>query len=517
MVKVLVVDDEYFAREGMKKTIDWDTLGCTLCGEADNGVVGVELARNLKPDIIITDIKMPGMDGIEMANSIKEFLPNCKFIIITGYDEFEYAKRAIKLNAVDFILKPIDDNELLNGVLNASEMVRNSKLQRDTIIEKLLLDCMRGKFLDSLSMLKVLKNNNITFENIIIANMENDDYESIIEAENQEKIYIQNRMIRDIVYRVFNDEIYVVECHQDKLALVMDGNKFESIEKLSESIALVKDEIRKKANITLTVGISNIDKIGNITNAYKESKEALRYKLYVGKDKIINYKDVVKESREYEGGLKQDKKDIILSLKARDRKNVELKLKHLYFEKLKAYKAEENLIRQISIELVLAGINVVKEYNVIVEGPVSENFNVYKKAAKLNTIDELYNMVYSCFMKIIDELKELTIEAEESGLDKAVKYINENFSKEISLSDVAKHSYLSESYLSRRMKKILGIGFAEYITKLRIEKSLELLKNPNAKIMDVALSVGYQDYRYFSQIFKKYTGYSPSEFNKSKE
>lgn len=517
MVKVLVVDDEYFAREGMKRTIDWDTLGCVLCGEADNGVIGMELARDLAPDIIITDIKMPGMDGIEMANNIKEFLPNCKFIIITGYDEFEYAKRAIKLNAVDFILKPIDEKELLNGVLNASEMVRNSKLQRDAIIEKLLLDCIRGKFLDNLSMLQVLKRNNITFEKVIIVNMENDDYERIIEAGNQERIYIQNRMVRDIVYKVFNDEIYVVECHQDKLALVIDGKKLKSIEELNEKIYLVKEEIRKKANITLTVGISNINKIDNIANAYKESKDALKYKLYVGKDKIINYKDIVKESREYEVGFKKDKMEIVLSLKARDRRNVELKLKHLYFEKLKAYKAEENTIRQISIELVLAGINVVKDYNIIVDGAVSENFNVYKKAAKLNTIDELYNMVYACFIKIIDELKELTIEVEESGLDKAVKYINENFRKEISLSDVAKHCYLSESYLSRRMKKVMGIGFAEYITKLRIEKSLELLKNPNAKIMDVASSVGYQDYRYFSQIFKKYTGYSPSEFNKSKE
>lgn len=517
MVKVLVVDDEYFAREGMKRTIDWDTLGCTLCGEADNGVVGVELARNLKPDIIITDIKMPGMDGIEMANTIKEFLPDCKFIIITGYDEFEYAQRAIRLKAVDFILKPIDDKELLNGVLNASEMVRNSKLQRDAIIEKLLLDCMRGKFLDRLSMLEVLKNNNIAFESVIIANMENDDYESIIEAGNQEKIYTQNRMIRDIVYKIFNDEIYVVECHQDKLALVIDGNKIGFIEKLNEKICLLKDEIRKRANITLTVGISNVNEIGSITKAYNESKEALKYKLYVGKDKIINYKDVVKESREYEVGFKKYKTDIILSLKAKDKRNVELKLKQLYFEKLKAYKAEETTIRQISIELVLAGINIIKDYNIVLEGAFGEAFNVYKKAAKLNTIDELYTMVYSCFIKMIDELKELTIEAEESGLDKAVKYINENFSKEISLSDVAKHSYLSESYLSRRMKKVLGIGFAEYITKLRIEKSLELLKNPNAKIMDVAIKVGYQDYRYFSQIFKKYTGYSPSEFNKIKE
>lgn len=517
MVKVLVVDDEYFAREGMKRTIEWDTLGCILCGEADNGVVGVDLARNLKPDIIITDIKMPGMDGIEMANNIKEFLPNCKFIIITGYDEFEYAKRAIKLNAVDFILKPIDEKELLTGVLNASEIVRNSKTQRDAIIEKLLLDCMRGKILDSLSMMELLKRNNITFENVIIANMENDDYENIIENGNREKIYVQNRILRDIVYRVFNDEIYVVECHQDKLALIINADKFDSIERLNENIYFIKDEIRKRAHITLTVGVSKVNKIINITNAYKESKEALKYKLYIGKDKVINYKDVIKESREYEGGFKKDTMDIILALKAKDRRNVDLKLKHLYFEKLKAHKTEEDIIRQISIELVLDGINIIKEYNITVNEAISEDFNIYKKAAKLNTIDELYNMVYSFFINVIDGLKELTIEAEESGIDKAVKYIKENFSKEISLNDVAKHSYLSESYLSRKIKRVLGIGFAEYITKLRIEKSLELLKNPNAKIIDVASSVGYQDYRYFSQIFKKYTGYSPSEFNKIKE
>lgn len=516
MVKVLVVDDEYFAREGMKRTVDWKALGCNLCGEADNAFKAIELAKELTPDIIITDINMPGMNGIQMANNIKEFLPDCKFIIITGYDQFEYAKGAIKLSAVDFLLKPIDEKELIEAVIKASELTRNLRMERVTIVEKLLLDSMRGKFFDKNRMMQALKNNNIIFEDIIIVNIENDNYEEIIEKGEQEKIYIQNRIMREIVYKFFSVDGYIVECHQDKLAIIINGHKVSNKEHLKEQLLNIKSEFKRRCGITVTFGVSQLRKISEIKEAYEQSKEALKHRLYLGKDKIICYEDVFETNFNSEYMLNKEEKDLILLIRARDKRKIEAKLKQLYFEKFKINKIEEHIIRQISIEIVLSGITLLKEYNISVNKVIDKEFDIYKQAAKFSTIDELYEMVYSHILKIIDAMREVNVEAQETGIEKAVEYIKDHYCEEISLSDVAKYAYLSESYLSRKMKKVLGIGFTEYITKLRMDKALDLLKNPNAKITEVALKVGYPDYRYFSQIFKKHIGYSPSEFTKGK-
>lgn len=134
LVKVIVVDDEYLAREGMKKTIDWSKYGCMLCGEAEDGYKGIELAKKIRPDIVITDIKMPGIDGIHMTQKIKEELPHCKFIIITGYDDFEYARGAVKVNAVDFLLKPVEESELINAIEKASKEC--NKTMKNIILER---------------------------------------------------------------------------------------------------------------------------------------------------------------------------------------------------------------------------------------------------------------------------------------------------------------------------------------------------------------------------------------------
>lgn len=515
-MKVLVVDDEYFAREGMKRTVDWLSLRCTLCGEAENAIEAIEISKALKPDIIITDINMPGMNGIDMAQSIKVFLPECKFIITTGYDEFEYAKGAIKLSAVDFLLKPVDEKELIEAVIKAREEIKSLKEEKAITREKLLLDSMRGKYFDRTNMISMLNNHGINFEKIIIVNVENDCYRAMMEKGEQEKLYLQSRIMKNIIYKKLPATCYVVECHEDKLAIVIDES-FYSKESLEKFLLEIKKEIRIKLAITVTMGVSNINLIEDIKRAYEESKEALSYKLYLGKDKIIYYDEIIKEQGQVNSIIIDEQKDINLLIRARDKRKLENKLRQLYFKTFKENKIEEYVIRQISIEIVLGVISLLKEYNIPLSKIFEKEFDIYKQAAKVNTIDEFYNMVYSFILKAMDAMREVNIEAKETGIEKAVEYIKAHYTENISLNDVAKYAYLSESYLSRKMKKVLGVGFSEYITRLRIEKALKLLKDPKAKVIDVALQVGYPDYRYFSHTFKKYTGYSPSEFIKDKQ
>ncbi|KYH29457.1 response regulator transcription factor [Clostridium colicanis] len=356
MIKVLVVDDEYFAREGMKRTVPWEKYGCTICGEAQDGREGIEEAKKHKPDLIITDISMPEVNGIDMVKEISKFLPNCKFIIITGHDEFKYVKAAIKLRAVDFILKPIDDDEFLEAV---------------------------------------------------------------------------NRAVEDL----------------------------------------------RKLNVSNNIRIS--------------------------KEDIIKLSDIMKEEKE-----------LLFAVKAFDRINMEKNLKHIFFNILEGNRSNYEIVKQVSIDIVLKAVNMLNEYNISFENVLNSDLDAYKKSYTASNIKEAYDWVHKILSNILDAIKEAVMEANETGIEKAIEYIEEHFCENISLSDVAKRVYLSESYLSRKFKKVKGMGFVEYITKLRMEKAIEDLKNPNIKIADLASKLGYPNYRYFSQSFKKYTNYTPSEFIK---
>jgi two-component system response regulator YesN len=356
LIKVLIVDDEYLAREGMKKTIPWDDYECNVCGEAQDGLEGIEMARELKPDLIVTDISMPEMNGIEMAKEIRKFLPDCKLIIITGYDEFKYAKAAIKLNAVDFILKPVEEQEFLAAIERAAEA-------------------------------------------------------------------------------------------------------------------------SKKSNTNISIS----------------------------KNDVIRISHILKEEKE-----------LLLSIRAFNKVKLEEQLRNIYFNMLIKEEGNHDVLKQVSIDIVLKALNILSEYNISIEDAELESLDIYEKAAEVSTLNEAFNWVYKVVLNILNAVKEASIEASESGIDKVIDFINKHYYEDISLGDVAKEVYLSESYLSRKLKKAKGISFVEYITKLRMEKAVALLKEPNVKITEVALSLGYPDYRYFSQTFKKHTGYSPSEFIKAK-
>ena len=514
MVTVMVVDDEYLAREGMKRTVDWKAAGCQLIGEAENAFEAMELTDRLKPDIIITDISMPGMNGLDMAKEIRARHVNCRFIIVTGYDQFEYAKAAVKINAVDFLLKPIDQSELLEAIQKAAQDIEKLKAEGAAVSEKVLLEAMRVKFTDRNNMLQVLRLNKIYFKDVVIALMENDNYEKLVAAGREIEIHDQKISIREVISKRFDNRCFVVECHRDRIAAVLDVSAITNQEAFMEDLRLTQKEIADTCNTTVTIGISSRNPLENLNVAYSQSKNALANKMYSGKASINYYRETSSSNTTLSKAIAEVKEGIKLALKARDRHKVEELIRKLYFDIFKNNKAEEHVIRQTSIELVLLSTDTLKEFGIPVERVFGKNFNFYKHEAAMSTVKELYEMVTTYLLKILQVIREQKNEEEESGVEKAVEYIKEHFCEDLSLGEVAAKCYLSESYLSRRMKQVTGIGFTEYITKLRMEKAILCLKSPGIKITEVAARVGYPDYRYFSQIFKRYTGYVPSDFIK---
>lgn len=517
MIKVLVVDDEYFAREGMKRTVNWKELSCELCGEAEDAFQAINLSKELKPDIIITDINMPGMDGLSMAEKIKEFLPSCKFIIITGFDEFEYAKRAVKINAVDFLLKPIDQDEFIKSIKSAVTNLNNVKKQKYIAKEKILLDMMRGKISSDEQIKETLRNFNLDLQNCFIALLENDDYEFMMEQGNEKTVFECNEKITHIIKGYITNAL-VIECHKHRIGIIISSKENKNVEEIiNRKLRCIQNSILESCHITVTFGVSNIHPILNIAKTYIESKASLKNKLYLGRGSITYFCNISKSESYTDELLLSAQEEILNLLKAKDKGKLEVALKKLYFGIFKSYKIENDIIKQVSIEIILKALNMLKYYNIDSGNVSDKNLKIYRSMSKLNTIDELHGFVKTQVVDSLNTIKEIDIEVQETGIETAIEFIKQHYTEDISLKTVAKHVYLSESYLSRKIKKVLGIGFSEYVTKLKIEKAIEYLNKSNLKIIEIASKLGYSDYRYFSHTFKKYTGYTPSEYTKIKD
>jgi len=507
LIKVLIVDDEYLAREGMKRTVDWQSHNCVVVGDAEDGLTAIELCSTLKPELIITDINMPGINGLEMAEEIRRILPQCNFIIITGYDEFEYARAAVKIHAVDFLLKPVEEEELLKAIDHAVERCLQQQEDRYISGEKLLRDILKGR-VQGEELVPTLNKLQLPGESFMVCCIMRDNI--LLEA-------LEGIKLRELITKELPYFWNIVEYGEERYALVIPVKGEELRQKNIESIKALKKSLEANNKLSITVGISAVHQVEELSICYREAREAIKYRLYRGKGSVIFYEEVEKAATGDSIIIAREQEELLLALRACDRNQIEKQLKHIYFDIFKESKPSRHRIKQISLEIILKSVNLLVEHHIPMEKVLGNDFNAYKRIEGLGTLEELHQYVYRNLFKIYNAIREYSNEATESGIEKAIEYIKGNYTKDISLSQAAQAVYMNESYLSRRLKKVLGISYVEYITKLRMEKAMEYLLDPEARIMDVAEKLGYTDYRYFSQCFKKYTGYSPSAFTRNKK
>lgn len=498
MIKVLIVDDEFYSREGMKRTIPWQDFGCKICGECENAIEALELCKSLNPDIVITDIRMPGMDGLAMCKEIKAFLPKCKFIIITGYDDFQYARTAVKMQALDFLLKPIDETELIDAIKKAKSEILEDKKLTSLSSEKILINVMRGQS-DLNNIYEFFKKDSI-IKIILIQNHSYDHFAST----GQDSV---NYKINSFVSKYFKDKysnfkIYALDPHVNRQAIVLDSCCENVIESLNEVKSLIYSQFKG----ILTISISYDDKVENIINIYDQAKALLDESFYEGNDSVILPHPI--EDKVFKADwLRPYIKDITTSFKAHDKESIKNNI-NIFYLRMKNVRIDSSIVIKSSLELFLEIKNILLSYGI--DSSMMYDLNFEKLDLSLY---EIKNIMNSYIFSSLETLREFNGRLEDSAIEKAILYMNENFNKNICLTSVAKEVFLNESYLSRALKKSLGMGFSEYIRKLRIEESIVLL-NKGLSIADTALKVGYTDYRSFSSNFKKYTGSSPKSYIK---
>lgn len=495
MLKVLLVDDEYYFKEGMKQLIPWEQEGYQVVGDAANASAAMELAQLHKPDLFITDIYMPEKDGLEMATDIQEMLPDSKFIVVTGYNHFEYAKRACKLNVVDFLLKPVKEDELLGAMRKAHRMILREHRLNAYVEEEQVLRVLRG--LESPSCLYTLLQRDRPLQMFLLCN---DHHQTIQTKSNIRKNMLVLGSLRAYLQRETETTV-VVSPHEDRLICLIQQDI-----SAQELLRNVNQYIYKKHGVTITAAALPQVDLTQIDKAYILLKQLIQRRFYQKPGTLISG---APPTWSIQASADAAIQQMDIACRAVDCREFFAILDRFWDICQKSALKPEMVCSQATAIAIMLRNNLT---DLQLESEPIPSFQL----ARMHSIYDVKQVMEQYANDVFSQLREYRDKVEDTSIKRAITYIEQNYADpSISLASVAQAVYLSESYLSRKLTQFTGLGFSKFLLKLRIERAMALLRTGNS-VLETANQVGYSDYRHFSRTFKRYTGYLPNEYHRGK-
>lgn len=532
MLKLIIVDDELLMRIGLRSMIHWEEHGFEIAGEAANGKEALEIAARVAPDLIITDVRMPIMDGLELIRETGKLLKHCKYVILSNFDEFRYVKEAMQLGASDYLIKSEMKQDSLALLLKRmrQQLARHSQQQLQAQLPDLY-------FKQSLVYLKEM-----LFKEVISGLQSEQELEAKAEAfniqlrpgplvvaklkieqfEQLKKKYIEKdeKLLRFSIVNILEEMIpgrwsreIVVESSSEYLLVVnTSGGQSQAIrvdiEKLSDRIVR---SLKDFMNVQLTIGVSTtVQGYRYIRLAYQEAALALQRRFYAGPGKVLFYED--QEPRHEPSGRsgtlqrsqELEYQSLIESKNARRLPGFLTGLR----DTLRREAAGEEEIRSIYISLIEQANT---QFGALARSRYwSEDKTLYEAVLKEGTWEEIHALVLEYVQGLFEN--ESKNGDQQTYANLAIRVMDRYYHTDISLQSVARQINVNPSYLSRVFKQETGMNFVSYLIGVRINKAKLLLENKQYKVYEVAERVGYHNYSYFSRIFRKVVGVSPEEY-----
>ena len=530
MKKVLIADDELHICNLIKCLIDWEAYGLEVAGFAHDGETAFQMCQELLPGLLITDIRMPGLDGLELMKKIAEALPDIKVIIVTGYSQFPYALQAIKYHVIDYLLKPVQKNELEAAVKKGLELLEKDSVFLQTESRNFV---STQKIKDNLLMC-MLKNKNNLDNRQQIFDVYRDQFYSNDKARGWQLIqinfvfrsgedisFIQNFLktkMKAIVTEGIGTsdiEITTILSGNDFYCLVngnmdyLEAKKYENY--IKDKLIILNETIQK---VNFIIGVSNIyADYHKIYDCIVQCEKCVLHKVYKGKDRIIYFEKIP-----------QTIYDSQFFLNDTFRKNFTAALKNEDIRKISA------LLEDLSVVLYnyskrTNGKTVLEIYDILVEEFYLTIFGYSQKEEMIEAKKEIlrqgryfYSLsgLFHYLGEIIgSEIQSFSKKKEEQSIKPvklAQRYIEKHYMDDITLEQIAKEVGWTETYLSTSFKKNIGKSVVDYLTYIRIQHAKELLLDTGRSIGEVADTVGFHDAKYFATRFKKFTGVSPNEY-----
>ncbi|WP_054742769.1 response regulator transcription factor [Cellulosilyticum ruminicola] len=538
MYKVFLVEDEFALRERMKRNIPWEENELCLVGEAEDGELAYPMILKLQPDIIITDIKMPFMDGLALSKLVKQERPDIKIIILSGYDEFEYAKEAINIGITDYLLKPITPKQMIASLKNVmsnieKERVQVSQLHKDSdyalkearkqrnILFNELTTCTLNvqelfeKF-KALDMDLIGSNYNLILAKVILEAKNLQEYEQLNKVL-EESISKWCESEKDVLF--FNREV-------EGLAFIVKGMTEEAALMEQKVISMLQTLFEQVEIQHYYIGIGQqVKRVSEIAKSFEAANKALAYRYLMQNEKVIYYKalgDYRIMPQEEQMSIKEvdvsqfDKKVVIDFFK----NGVASGIPDFVHKYLEGCGGNVSILfrEYMAMDIYLSAINFIEGLGAqsdALVGVCGDLKNIHKQIATPESASIYLEKVLNCVFVMRDQM---AMNRYDTLIEEAKAYMMAHYNEEdISLNSVAEHVGISPSHFSSIFSQEVGQTFISYLTQIRMEKAKELLRCSNMKSFEIGFAIGYKDPHYFSYLFKKTQNCTPKEYRNHKE
>ncbi|WP_413376058.1 response regulator transcription factor [Alkalihalobacillus sp. 1P02AB] len=513
MYKVLIVDDETTVREGLRVVIPWEAYGFQVVALAQDGQTALNMCKDEEYDLIISDIRMVGMDGLQLIENIREFDKRIQCLILTGYADFNYAKKAIQHNVAGYLLKPIDEENLIDALVE----IKQELDKENTVQELTLIENERKKEMFILSNVLNSTYDKMTTERKNLAKefeMEWDKYQVLlIRMEEKKPEIFQILTIKEQIKNlVIHDKEASLFLHEAYLGIIINCNiyKMSVIEKLYKKIS----DILKKSDINYTVALGNcVDSLCEIKDSYKTALTLIEKKFFFPEDQLlIKGRELIRTEKEKSSTQMKDIIDrVYMALEVGELHMVEPTLSGI-FDLVDVPYSEENVKKNYVYALTIVMNKLQKEK------PEKESF-ISNTSEKILEIYQLKNYLeLERFVNLLMEevYREFKYDQADDQLKKLLVLINNNYHENLKLEKLAGLFNYNSAYLGKLFKSYTGEYFNTYLDKVRIKNAKKLLLE-GLKVYRVAEIVGYNNVDYFHSKFKKYVGLSPSTYRRKEK
>lgn len=532
MERVLIADDEPKVCQLICELIDWGSLDMEIAGTANDGIKALEMTERLRPDIIITDIRMPGYDGLELINRIKETGIDSEIIIISGYSHFEYARRAIKYGIEEYLLKPVKKEELHKTLLKLHEKIKQKKeqLSREEQLQLRIQNDMkklRSGFISDIRSSDDLFSENATqtinemyhftfkpgcFQVVAIKIDYAAGYEKCLDVLKPKSVRILEQFLKPLCFdmEIFTEKS-TVYCF-----LNFDDEDRKTIRKKLKTVLdelLIQSGPFDGINMTLCAG-GITDDINRLKDSLESTDFAVKERIITGTEKLIEDVPVKDNGMSLKTLLSSLNKSLSAALEILDLDGVMKIIDSARDEVLSKQRFNGWDIFQLTGEI--CDIYLVSMRNNKFDVTGSEHFTDDFRASAdgCGTAGELFKLLAQWIGKSLGDVIELKKSEVTRPIRLAKKYIHENYMSPITLEEVSEVAGFNPSYFSTLFKKETGSNFMEYLSKLRMDKARDLLKETGLSVSAICEEVGYLDLKYFTKSFKKATGLKPNEYRK---
>jgi two-component system response regulator YesN len=526
MYKIIIVDDEILLRQGFISMTDWSNVGFQVAGEASNGREALKLIEKVHPDIVITDIRMPIMNGIELTRIIKEQYPEIEIIILSSYNDFEYVKETLKIGALDYILKSkMRYKELINVLQKATVKINKKPLfwksqEKNELTSShnaFFRNLVNGKFPDSQNICYYfnkfainLQSKNlmaIIFKLDLSSNLKDSPSEPNI-VDNDITVFLSNYIGHEMKDKYTS---YTFNYNSDTIICLLNISS-DGIENLDGTCHNIIAQIHHNYNINSWILWSPaFDDYFNISVICKSTINDLQYCFYKEKNNVYKTSDFANKIEAF---------DI-------DYKHLNNLIEAMDFELVKDYPIQEitkiitenkhlepYVLKKVIIEIYNFIMHKLPDIGLSTDEISHNKFNYFKAIDDSNSFRILMQIFDNILCEILQNVYKSKYNKYGLTLNSIVDYLRKNYSEDISLASVAELFHLNKNYLCQLFKQKTGKNFHDYIIQIRIEKAKELLRQSNQNISVICELVGFANPSYFAKTFKETVGMKPSEYSK---